>query len=116
MKKIALTIVISAFASTAFAGGAKTSILHCGCTEDGTAMAYEEISVSKNSKGHKNHVALSADSCMSGYDSDGFALFTDFVRTGDDCTLGGSLDGLTACAKFDVPPVELDECGAPLIQ
>ena len=115
MKKILLTLAISAVASTAYAAKEKTSILHCGCTEAGDAMVYEEISVSKNSKGHKNHLATSTDACVSGYDIEGSPLFTDFVRTGDDCSLSGSLDGLISCAEFDVPPVAEDICGAELI-
>jgi hypothetical protein len=116
MKKLALTIALSALASTAYAGGAKTSILHCGCNIDGTDMVYKEISVSKKSKGHRNHVATSTDACVSGYDVENNPLYTDFVRTGDDCTLAGELTGLIACSAFDTPPAADDSCGAQLVQ
>jgi len=115
MRKLALTIAISALASTAYAGGGKTSILHCGCTEAGDAMVYEEISVSKKSKGHKNHVASSADACFVGYEND-LPLYQDFIRLGDDCSLTGNLDGLSACNTFDTPPEAGDNCGAVPIQ
>jgi hypothetical protein len=115
MKKLILTLAISAMATTAYAGGGKTSILHCGCTEAGDAMVYEEISVSKKSKGHKNHVATSADACFVGYEND-LPLYQDFIRTGDDCTLTGNLDGLSTCASFNTPPNAEDPCGAVPIQ
>ena len=116
MKKLILTIATATLASTAYAGPGKTAILHCGCTEDGDAMVYEEISVSSKSKGHRNHVATSTDACVSGYDLDDNPIYTDFVRTGDDCTLDGELNGLSDCADFDLPPVEGDVCGAELVQ
>ena len=116
MKKLALIFFTATLASTAYAGTGKTSILHCGCTDEGDAMVYKEISVSKKSKGHRNHVATSTDACVSGFDLDGNPLFTDYVRTGDDCTIDGDLDGIADCAEFDVPPVAGDTCGAELIQ
>jgi hypothetical protein len=116
MKKLILTLAISAIASTAYAGGGKTSILHCGCTEIGDAMVYKEISVSNKSKGHKNHVSSSSDACFVGYEND-LPVYQDFIRIGDDCTLkGDGLDGLSKCDGFEVLPQPEDICSAVPIQ
>ena len=62
MKKLVLTLALSAITSTAFAGGGKISILHCGVDEGGDVMRYVAISVSKSARGHTNHVIGSTDS------------------------------------------------------
>ena len=93
MKKLVLTLAISAMATTAFAGGGKTSILHCGVELGDANMTYTAISVSKNSKGHgKNHVVGSIDSVPTGtFDDDtGEEIYIDYVRGGADCLLEGA--------------------------
>ena len=118
-KTLTLGLALTALAvssTTAIAGGNTTSLLHCGCTDTGDAMMYHEISVSGNSKGHQNHTAASTDSCLTGYDTEGYGIYADFVRTGDDCTLEGELEGLIACADFDSSPIAGDICGVELIQ
>lgn len=111
---LALTSLF-AYSTAVIAGGNKTSLLHCGCTDAGDAMMYHEISVSSNSKGHQNHTATSTDSCLTGYDVEGNGIYVDFVRTGDDCTLNGEVDDLIACEDFDTPPVAGNICGEELI-
>jgi hypothetical protein len=112
---LALT-ALAASSTASIAGGNKTSLLHCGCTDTGDAMMYHDISVSGNSKGHQNHTATSTDSCLTSYDAEGYGIYADFVRTGDDCTLEGELEGLIACADFDSPPIAGNICGEELIQ
>jgi hypothetical protein len=93
MKRLALTLAISAMATSTYAAGGKTSILHCGVELGDLEMAYTEISVSKNSKGHgKNHVVGSIDSVPSGTfdETSGEEIYIDYVRAGADCLLEGS--------------------------
>lgn len=119
MNKLLLSVAFCAITSTAYAGGHKTSILHCGCTETGAGMVYKEISVSKRSKGHvKNHLVGEFDSCFAGYAEDGSEIHNEFLRTGSDCTLEGEmeLEGLPACdsnPEDEIPgSVEGDSCAA----
>ena len=88
----------------------KTAILHCGCADDGSGMEYRRISVSSKSRGHRNHVPGSIDSCT----SNGVDYF-DFVRTKADCHLSGpALVGVTeACVEAD-DDVEGASCGVAL--
>jgi hypothetical protein len=97
MKKLALTLAISAMAATAYAGGGKTSILHCGVELGDANMVYKAISVSKNSKGHgKNHVIGSIDSVATGTfdETTGEEIYIDYVRAGADCLLEGEAGDL----------------------
>ena len=46
MKKLVMAMALSAFAASAYAGnGNKADLLHCGCNEAGTDLAYVAISV-----------------------------------------------------------------------
>ena len=114
MKKLVLTMALSAIASTAFAGGGKTSILHCGVDEDGEVMRYVAISVSKRAKGHMNHVAGSIDSVDTGeIDENGEAIYVDYERTDMDCVLegeGGLADSVNICSS-EAGQEEGLECG-----
>jgi len=114
MKKLVLTMALSAIASTAFAGGGKTSILHCGLDEEGDVMRYVAISVSKRAKGHMNHVAGSTDSVDTGeIDESGEAIYVDYARTNSDCVLegeGGLANAVNLCSP-DSGQVEGLECG-----
>jgi hypothetical protein len=105
MKRLAISIAVSALASTAYAGGDKETILHCGCSdlEEGSpvVMEYKEISVSSKSKGHRRHTEGSESTCIVGYEEieeDGeivqIPIIELYARTGDDC---GDLAGLTSC-------------------
>jgi hypothetical protein len=97
MKKLVLTLAISAMATTAFAGGGKTSILHCGVGSGDLNMTYKAISISKNSKGHgKNHVVLSIDSVPTGAFDEltNEEIYVDYVRAADDCLLEGEAGDL----------------------
>ena len=90
MKKLVLTLALSAITSTAFAGGGKISILHCGVDEGGDVMRYVAISVSKKARGHTNHMPGSTDSVDTGeVDENGEAIYIDYERTNSDCLLGG---------------------------
>lgn len=106
------------FAATALsAPPAKSSILHCGCAEDGLSMVYKEISVSSKSSGHDAHVATSPDSCFVGVVED-VEIYFDFVRTGSDCQLSGPPlgDPIADCSTFEDPgPVAGDTCGEELL-
>jgi hypothetical protein len=114
MKKLVLTLALSAIASTAFAGGGKISILHCGVDEGGDVMRYVAISVSKRAKGHMNHVAGSTDSVDTGeIDGNGEAIYVDYERTNMDCLLegeGGLANSVNTCSS-DFGQVEGLECG-----
>ena len=122
MKKLLATsacLLLSCFVGGAMAAKpAKSTILHCGCSEDGTTMVYEEISISSKSRGHDAHVATSVDSCFVGYDEAGDEMYQDFVRTDSDCQLDGPElgDPIEFCADFEAPPVAGDECGAAMGQ
>lgn len=114
MKKLIISLAcLSAFgvagAATAAPPG-KAAILHCGCVVDSTtgavSMAYIAISVSNKSKGHRNHVIGSQDTCF-----DGVSQFFDFERTGADCAKeGSSLSGLETCTV----EAEGNVCGRPV--
>jgi hypothetical protein len=133
MKK--LTLVLLSLVLFGFAGSAmaekpvdkpakpeKSAILHCGCAWDGIAanMEYKEISISSKSRGHDAHVATTVDSCFNGEEEVEAGIFedvyTDFVRSGDDCQLDGPPlgDPILDCPEVD-PPLVGDTCGAELI-
>ena len=120
MKKLLVTsacLLLSFVAGGAMAAKPeKSQILHCGCTLDDEGMAtmvYTEISVSKNARGHLNHIAGSIDSCFDGVDEDGNDTYADFVRIGSDCQLGGEqLGDLAECGDV----VAGDVCGEAVIQ
>ena len=116
MKKLVLTLAISAMASTAFAAADKTSILHCGVGYGDDSMTYVEISVSKKAKGHYRHIAGSIDSVDTGLlDENDEPIFVDYVRTGSDCVVGEEAWGdLESCgglqiAGADCGTMSLDE-------
>ena len=95
MKKLVLTLAISVMATTAYAGGGKAPILHCGVELGDANMTYKAISVSKNSKGHgKNHLIGSIDSVATGVFDDEEEIYVDYVRAGDDCLLEGDAGDL----------------------
>ena len=68
----ALLVTIISFTFTmspAMAAKETTTILHCGCyydSIDGASMLFHEIDVSIKSKGHRNHMVDSEDSCFTG--------------------------------------------------
>jgi len=111
MKRFALSIAVSALASSAYAGGEKSTILHCGCSEleEGipVVMEYKEISVSSKNKGHQRHVVDSESTCVIGYLEDETPIVQVFARTGDDC---GELGNLSACSG----QIAGDVCGTPV--
>ena len=102
MKRLVLTLAMTAMASTAFAAADKASILHCGVEFGSESMTYVEISVSKKAKGHYNHVAGSIDSVDSGtVDENGDPIFVDYVRNGSDCVVGEEAWGdLEPCGEL----------------
>ena len=109
-----LVLLTLGFTATAFAAPpAKSSILHCGCTEDGSSMVYTPVTISAKSKGHDAHVVLSPESCFDGID-----VYTDFVRTGSDCQVSGPAlaEPIELCSGFNEPPVAGDTCGEELIE
>jgi len=92
MKKLVLTLAISVIASTAYAGGGKVSILHCGVADGDTDMTYKAISISKKSKGHgRNHVVGAVSSVGTGIidEETQEEIQIDYVRSGADCLLTG---------------------------
>ena len=104
MKKLILALAISSLATTAYAAGGKTSILHCGVELGDANMVYTAISVSKNSKGHgKNHIVGSIDSVATDTFDDitGEEIYVDYVRAGDDCLLEGTAGDLGIAALCD---------------
>jgi hypothetical protein len=99
MKKLVLTLAISVMATTAYAGGGKAPILHCGVGLGDANMTYKAISVSKNSKGHgKNHVIGSTDSVATGVFDGEEEIYVDYLRAGDDCLLEGEAGDLGIAA------------------
>jgi hypothetical protein len=88
----------------------KSTILHCGCAVDsatgGATMQFVQISVSSRARGHQNHVAGNADTCLTiGGDA------VEFVRTSSDCLVTGApLGDLVACGAEQVAGAV---CGAP---
>ena len=119
MKKLVLTLAISAIATTAFAGGGKTSILHCGVESGDLNMTYKAISISKNSKGHgKNHVVGSIDSVPTGEldEVTDEEIYVDYVRAADDCLLEGEADDLGIAALcVEEEQYEGADCGMEVI-
>jgi hypothetical protein len=101
MKKLVLTLAISVMATTAYAGGGKAPILHCGVELGDANMTYKAISVSKNSKGHgRNHLIGSTDSVATGVIDEitQEEIYVDYVRAGDDCLLEGEAGDLGIAA------------------
>jgi hypothetical protein len=92
MKKLVLTLAISVITSTAYAGGGKASILHCGIGQGDTDMTYKAISISKKSKGHgRNHVVGAVSSVGTGIidEETQEEIQIEYVRSGADCLLKG---------------------------
>ena len=57
---MSIAIAITALtlsANTAFAGGAKATVAHCGCNTTAIDLEWQIINVSKKSKGHQQHLA-----------------------------------------------------------
>jgi hypothetical protein len=108
MKKFSillLCIAVLGFTGTALAGQPKTDVAHCGCNFDGTDLEWVFVSVSVNSKGHKQHDAGDLEDC---YDEAGAYVDT-YERDFDDCILfdGTVLDGVFDCAD---DPIEGTSC------
>ena len=113
---IALASVMGLGASVAVAapGGphGKAAVMHCGCNLAGNDMEYKVISISSKSRGHDAHVIGTIDSCF-----DGIETYTDVVRLGGDCQVGGSDlgDPIDRCDMMTTPPNEGDDCGGEAI-
>lgn len=88
----------------------KVTILHCACPDTGDLMQYVEIQVSSKSKGHRNHVAGSIDSCSDGSDS-----YRDFVRSGSDCQVDDGADLMDSMEFCPEGRMAMDECGIVVI-
>jgi len=125
MKKLLTTISVVCLGMFLFTGTAsavpphgKSTILHCGCNDDGTALIYKEISVSSKARGHLNHLAQSATSCGTGVFEDEVEITKDFVRAGDDCQVGGKSigDAMEMCVDFDTVPDAGDVCGMEFVE
>jgi hypothetical protein len=111
MKKIFTALAITALtlsATTAFAGGHKTALAHCGCNADATDLEWQIINVSKSSKGHKQHQAGDMETCVT-VDVMGYEVSANFERAANDCTLSGEgeLMGVAICGT---DPVQDDPC------
>jgi hypothetical protein len=104
---IALSSVMSWSASVAAPAG-KATVLHCGCNLAGDDMEYKEISINSKSRGHDAHVYGTIDSCFNGVD-----IYTDVMRTGDDCQLEGPPlgDPIDDCSDRETPPAVGGDCG-----
>jgi hypothetical protein len=92
MKKLVLTFAISVFATTAYAGPGKVSVLHCGVKAGDADMTYKAISISKKSKGHgRKHIVGSVSSVGTGVidEETQEEIQIEFVRAGADCLLSG---------------------------
>ena len=113
MNKIFTALAITALtlsATTAFAGGHKTALAHCGCNADATDLdlEWQIINVSKSSKGHKQHQDGDIETCVA-VDAMGYEVSANFERAEDDCTLfeKGELLGVGICGT---DPVQDDSC------
>lgn len=107
MKKLSLILIclaVFSFTGTAFAGGHKTSVAHCGCTADGFGLEWVYLSVSQKSKGHQQHDAGDMETCF-----DGETLIDTYQREFDDCILfeDALLSGVSDC---DGDPLEGGIC------
>ena len=106
--KALLPAIFLGLSSAVQAKPPKVSILHCGVDEDSQTMVYQEISVSRSSKGHAKHGEI--ESVGTGeLDSEGNEILVDYVRFSADCVLNeeSGVLGLQAC---ELPEVG-DECG-----
>lgn len=83
-----LSVAVSG-AALAVNGGPKKDILfHCGCTADGEALEWAMLNVSKNARGHRNHVPGQEEEC---YDESGSYVGT-YTRGWADCEAEGGAD------------------------
>jgi len=96
-------------ATTAFAGGHKAALAHCGCNADATNLEWKIINVSQSSKGHKQHQTGDIETCVTVDAATSEELSYNFERAANDCTLtdGGELMGVAICAA---DPVQGDSC------
>ncbi|SRR5581483_9933958 len=101
-----LIVFLTYLSAVAFSGGAfadppgKMHILHCGCVQDtkgNSAMAYVDVNVSVQAKGHYRHMPGTTDSCFNG------TTYVDFQRSKGDCSadVAVNIPGFPACAAGD---------------
>ena len=113
MKKLIVSMAclsVFGFAGTALAGNHKTDIAHCGCNADGSDLEWQFLSVSKNSKGHRQHEDYDEENC---YVDD--VLIGMYLRQYDDCILtpGQTLEGVDECVLVNITPVLGESCAVP---
>ena len=117
MRKIliaCMSFVLLGFAGSALADKAEKQIRHCGCVYDsteGASMEYHDVFVAGNSKGHRKHVVSGDDwddECFAGFNTNIEPVYELWVRTAEDCEVGGDVDpDLLTCTTEQ----EEDPCG-----
>lgn len=114
-----LILFLTCLSAVAFSGGAladspgKMHILHCGCAmnpQGKLGMAYVDVNVSVEAKGHYRHAAGTTDSCFNG------TTYIDFQRTNGDCSadVGMNVPGFLSCSALGVAAG--DVCGTQVSQ
>jgi hypothetical protein len=97
-------------ANTAFAGGPKTSLAHCGCNADATDLEWQIINVSRKSKGHQQHLANDMETCVVTDDAGVIVMQVNFERAESDCIISGSLENVGNCPTAIALPEQDESC------
>ena len=95
--------------TTAFAGGQKSALAHCGCNSNATDLEWKIINVSQSSKGHRQHKVNDIETCVTINDVTGEEMSFTYERAANDCTLvdEGLLLGVAEC---NPDPMEGESC------
>lgn len=112
-KTIFTALAITAFtlsATTAFAGGPKTSLAHCGCNANGDDLEWQIINVSSKSKGHQQHLAGDMETCVVTDDAGIIVMETNFERGESDCIISGTLENVGNCPTAIPFPMQDESC------
>ena len=94
--------------TTAFAGGPKTIIAHCGCNAAATDLEWQIINISSKSKGHQHHQKYDMETCVATDDAGTILMEANFERGESDCIISGTLVNVGNCPAA-IPVPEQDE-------
>lgn len=93
--------------TTAFAGGPKTALAHCGCNAEATDLEWQIINVSSKSRGHQRHLAGDMETCVVTDDTGAIVFEVNFERGESDCIISGTLENVGLCPTV---PLQDESC------
>ena len=105
MKKLSILLfsaLLLVLAGPAMAKKPKEDVYHCGCNVDGTDLVWSGLNVSRNSNGHRNHMAGDPEGCYAWVDLV-WTHIDDYTRAYRDCEAPGgvNINGVIDCFATD---------------